>query len=173
MNAYINLISSKRSINSFNAEARFHMFDSLFFFKLTHLIENESYNFLQHFGSFMDKRMLNSKANQVLTPHSVLLFLINNEDHDYALLAVDILSKKLILYDCVGGGRAKDTFALQVKKIRRFLIDYFVYMSVKMTATESSPSISSQADPIDCINIRSNQSFKEGGESLKHELFLD
>lgn len=34
LNAYMNLISSKRSTNVYN-KARFHLFDSLFYFKLS------------------------------------------------------------------------------------------------------------------------------------------
>lgn len=33
MNAYIALLSAKRSSNVFNKKARFHLFDSLFFTK--------------------------------------------------------------------------------------------------------------------------------------------
>lgn len=84
INSYMSLISAKRSKNSYN-EAHFHFFDSLFFFKLNHLVATSTYNFL-HFTPFLNR--LNS---QVLTPRSVLLFLLNNEDFDYALLGVDLL----------------------------------------------------------------------------------
>jgi Ulp1 family protease len=36
INSYMSLISTKRSKNAYN-EAHFHLFDSLFFFKLNHL----------------------------------------------------------------------------------------------------------------------------------------
>jgi hypothetical protein len=142
----MSLLSLKRSVNDFNKKARFHLFDTLFYLKLGHLMDKGHYNFLEHFGTFVDKRV----SAQLLTPHSVLLFAINNEDHDYALLAVDILARKLIIYDCVAN-RCKETFVLPVKKLRLFLTDYFEYVSIRLTSSESS--------------------FQ--GEGVKNELFLD
>lgn len=49
--------------------------------------------------------------------------MINNEERDYVLVAVDIATQKIILYDCQE--RAKDTFLLHVKKIKKFLAGYF------------------------------------------------
>lgn len=55
----------------------------------------------------------------------MLLFLINKEDYDYVLIAVDLLSQKFILYDCYSEfERPKDTFNLDVKKLKRFLTDF-------------------------------------------------
>lgn len=105
-------------------EAHFHLFDTLFFFKLNHLHATSTYNFL-HFTPF-----LNRLHSQVLTPRSVLLFLVNNEDFDYALLGVDLLQRRLILYDPVEA-RPKDTFLLHVKNIRVFLKDLFDYMPMR------------------------------------------
>lgn len=58
--------------------------------------------------------------------------MLNNEDNDYALLAVDVVTKKFILYDCTGAEqpRPKETFLLHVKKIRKFLSDYFKHVIV-------------------------------------------
>ena len=67
---------------------------------------------------------------QILTPRSVLLFVLNNEDFDYALLGVNLLQKRLILYDPVQS-RPKDTFLLHVKNIRVFLKDLFDYMPMR------------------------------------------
>jgi len=72
----------------------------------------------------------------VLTPHSVLLFLLSNEDYDYAVLVVNILARKLILYDCLAG-RCKETFALPVKRLRCFIKDYFEYVSLKLEPSSS------------------------------------
>ena len=60
----------------------------------------------------------------------MLLFLLNNEDFDYAILGVNLLLKRLILYDPVEG-RPKDTFLLHVKNIRVFLKDLFDYMPMR------------------------------------------
>lgn len=73
---------------------------------------------------------MNRLHSQVLTPRSVLLFLLNNEDFDYALLGVDLLQRRLILYDPVEN-RPKDTFLLHVKNIRMFLKDIFDYMPMR------------------------------------------
>lgn len=72
----------------------------------------------------------------MLTPHSVLLFLLSNEDYDYAVLVVNILARKLILYDCLAG-RCKETFALPVKRLRCFIKDYFEYVSLKLEPSSS------------------------------------
>jgi len=53
-----------------------------------------------------------------------MLFLINNEHYDYVLVAVDVSRQKIILFDCQEG-RDKETFALHVKKLKQFLVDYF------------------------------------------------
>lgn len=70
-----------------------------------------------------------------VTPESVFIFLLNNEEYDFALLAVDVMTRKFILYDCVGCNndalsRPKETFLLHVKKIRRFLADLFAHIKV-------------------------------------------
>jgi len=111
----------------------------MFFFKLSHLISTDTYNFL-HFSSYLDLHL--APSQQILTPTSVLLFLLNNEDHDYALLAVDLLTKRLILYDCLGAPhglppRPKDTFLLHVKNLRRFLVDYFDHIPMRQILDES------------------------------------
>ena len=121
----MSLISAKRSKNTYN-EANFHLFDTLFFFKLSHLQLISTYNFL-HFTSYLDRFHSN---NASLTPRSVLLFLLNNEDFDYALLGVDLLQRRLILYDPVES-RPKDTFLLHIKNIRVFLKDLFDYMPMR------------------------------------------
>lgn len=110
-------------------------------------MSEEGCSVLEHFVSFLDRR----PNLQVLTPHSVLLFLLSNEDRDYAVLAVDILARKLIVYDCLAG-RCKETFALPVKRLRSFIKDYFEYASLKLEPSSSG-------------------SFQ--GEGVKDELNLD
>lgn len=84
----------------------------------------QSYNFLV----FTD--YLNKRQTMPLTRSSILLFVLNIEDFDYALLAVDLINSKLIIYDCVEG-RAKDTFLIEVKKVRTFVREWIDYMPIQ------------------------------------------
>ena len=76
-----------------------------------------------HFTNYLNRQ---PQEVSILTPRSILAFVINNEDYDYAVIVVDLQAKKLILYDCVEN-RHKDTFFMQVKKLRIFLKDFFEY----------------------------------------------
>lgn len=63
----------------------------------------------------------------MVTSKSVLIFILNNENHDYALLVVDIYTRRVIIYDSLES-RSKETFLLHVKNVKRFVGDYFDYM---------------------------------------------
>lgn len=118
INAYLRLIAKKRS--TFKNNAQFHIFDTMFFAKLNPTDPHDKYDFLQ-FSDYFDKQ--HYKSPKYVTQNSVFLFMINNEERDYALIACDVATQKFILYDCQQ--RNKETFLLHVKKIKQFMADYF------------------------------------------------
>lgn len=119
LNNYMRLIYFKRC--QFDTKWNFHFFDTLFYYKLDHLIQNNNYNFLD-FNQYFDKQHYYCKKN--IQENSIMVFLINNEFWDFVLIVADIENQKLILYDCQNG-RTKDTFFTHAKKIKMFLEDYF------------------------------------------------
>ena len=128
------LIAKKRSTHK--AGVLFHIFDTMFSTKLDYVFadKHEKYDFLQ-FSDFFDKQHYKSPKN--VTANSIMLFVINNEDRDYAVVAVDVSTQKFILYDCQH--RAKETFLLHVKKIKQFLGDYFeCFPPLENLASEAS-----------------------------------
>ena len=104
-----------------------------------------------HFTNYLNRQ---PQEVSILTPRSILAFVINNEDYDYAVIVVDLQAKKLILYDCVEN-RHKDTFFMQVKKLRIFLKDFFEYrpMQSELGKSENSSESSPESLALEMKNL--------------------
>ena len=63
------------------------------------------------------------------------------------MIVVDLHAKKLILYDCVEG-RHKDTFFMQVKKLRIFLKDFFEYRPMQSELGKKSDLSESSSESL-------------------------
>ena len=111
-----------------------------------------------HFTNYLNRQ---PPSLSILTPSSVLCFLLNNEDFDYALVVADLKSRKLILYDCVEG-RPKDTFYLHIKKLRVFLKDFFEERPMKISVQDNESS-ENQSDQALSVQIQ-KLSLEDGGE---------
>lgn len=53
------------------------------------MIDTNTYNFL-NFSYYFDKQHYLSP--KIISPQSVMLFVINNEEYDYVIIAVDIMT---------------------------------------------------------------------------------
>ena len=87
------------------------------------------------------------------------------------MIVVDLQAKKLILYDCVEN-RHKDTFFMQVKKLRIFLKDFFEYRPMQSELGKSDNS--SESSPESLAQEMKNLSLEYVSEERrKSEMKMD
>ena len=96
----------------------------------------------------------------MVTSKSVLIFILNNENHDYAILVVDIYTQKVIIYDALES-RSKETFLLHVKNIKRFIGDYCDNMSLTSSLVQKDEQLELEFGN---LSLNSSISFTEGGQ---------
>eukprot|EP00347_Sterkiella_histriomuscorum_P021538 403333626 len=137
LNAYVKLNNGLLTDQyQTNEHQNFHIFDSYFFLKMKHQVDSGTCDFKEIVQN-LDKNYLYSQVQtRNITSTSQIAFVINNMDHDFVLILVDIQSQKFIVYDPLLG-RVKDTFYIHIKILKQFLYEYFLYYP-PLPATQDS-----------------------------------
>ena len=123
LNAYIKLLVTKRCHKNAvrQDQAQFHIFDTLFYYALNSLVQNDNYDFLK-LGFYFDKHYMSPKR---IAKTSIFLFLVPCPDQprEFAIVVADLSSRRFVIFDPLEGSAIGDYIQV-VDALKVFLADY-------------------------------------------------